>query len=115
MGVNKGRVDANVEILSLTKYAKSRPDSMMLAAAAIHHTTNEEDEDATTTYPNGETPNGASTEHKLKLLGDHVGQTLGGSEKLCGEIVNQHLRRAFDSVDVWSLIVDFSTDQAEVS
>lgn len=54
---------------------------------------------------------------KKRLLGDHVGQTLGGAEKLCGDIANQYLRKhgiPFTSIEVWSLLIDYSTTTAEV-
>lgn len=105
--VNKGRVEPNVGILILTKYAKSRPDTMILRLAII----SEEE------VPPCHTPNGASTEHKEKLTGDHVGQTLAGAEKVCGEVTKQFLeeyRVPLYSCEIFSLLVDYSTSKAEV-
>ena len=107
MTVNKARAESNVGVTVLTKFAKSRPDTMILRIATLNsppRQEEEEEEEAATV-----TVSGASTEHKAKLTGDHVGQTL--------EVANQYLRVhgvAFAVIEVFSLLIDYSTEEAEV-
>ena len=112
MTVNKARADSDVSVTVLTKFAKSRPDTMILRVATLNsppRQEEEEEEEAATV-----TVSGAST---AKLTGDHVGQTLAGAEKVCGEVANQYLRVhgvAFKVIEVFSLLIDYSTEEAEV-
>ena len=117
MTVNKARADSNVGVTVLTKFAKSRPDTMILRIATLNSPPRQEEEEEEEEEAATVTVSGASTEHKAKLTGDHVGQTLAGAEKVCGEVANQYLRVhgvAFTVIEVFSLLIDYSTEEAEV-
>ena len=121
--VNKARMTENVDILVLTKYAKSRPDMSILRAIALNsiHQNQEVEEEGGGVEEEEEEQKkkavGASTEHKEKLKGDAWGQTLAGTEKICGEVVCDFLRREHKPVtivEVYSLLIDYQSEEAEV-
>ena len=117
MTVNKARAESNVSVTVLTKFAKSRPDTMILRIATLNSPPRQEEEEEEEEEAATVTVSGASTERKAKLNGDHVGQTLAGAEKVCGEVANQYLRVhgvAFAVIEVFSLLIDYSTEEAEV-
>lgn len=84
--VNRGRIEENTQIVVLTRYAKSRPDTMLLKLATVEATptpeaTPEAEEETSSIHGkvDGATKvNGATTENKLRTKGDEVGQTLAG-------------------------------------
>jgi len=117
--VNKGRIEENTPIVVITRYAKSRPDTMILKSATIEATPTPEAEEGTSSSTQGSEGkvNGATTENKLHLKRDQVGQTIAGAEKMAGEIAYEYMKRTGEHlrfIEVVSLLVDFGEKTAEV-
>lgn len=125
--VNKGRLEEDRNIVIISRYAKSRPDTMILKLTTIKITPTPEPEDTATPTPEAEedTSHGnptkgaksATTENKKKLKGDAVGLTIAGAEKMAGEMAYEYMRKTsapMRYIEVVSLLVDFSTNLSEV-
>ena len=116
--VSRGRIEENTQIVVLTRYAKSRPDTMILKLATVEATPTPEatPEAEEETSINGNV-NGATTENKLHLKVDEVGQTLAGGEKMAGEVAFEYMRETGEplrSIELISLLVDFRENKAQV-
>ena len=113
--VNRGRIEENTPIVVVTRYAKSRPDTMLLKLATVVATptpeaTPEAEEEISSIK-------GATTENKLHLKGDQVGQTIAGAEKMAGEIALEYMKKTGEPlrfIDVISLLMDFHERTAQV-
>lgn len=117
--VNRGRIEKNTRIVVITRYAKSRPDTMILKLATLEATPTPEAEEGTSssTHGSGDKVNGATTEHKLLLKGDQVGQTIAGADKMAGEIAYEYMKKTgvpLHYIEVVSLLVDFGEKTAQV-
>jgi hypothetical protein len=109
---NRGRTEGSSRIMIITRYAKSRPDTMILKS--VVSSTGEEEEEEEEASSANKIPNGVTTENKK---GDPVSQTLAGAEKAAGEIVYDYVRstgKPVSSVDVYSLLINFTDNEAEV-
>lgn len=104
--VNRGRIEKNTRIVVITRYAKSRPDTMILKLATLEatHPPEAEEDTSSSTHGSGAKVNGATTEHKL----DQVGQTIAGAEKMAGEIAYEYMKKTGEPlhfIEVVSLLV----------
>ena len=106
-----------------SQYYLSRPDLVLynpkkLSSVCVGHTVTEEKETEEESEQNEQALRGGMTENKKKVERDHLGQLLGGMEKVAGDIAYDYLCNPvchrFDKIQITGLLMDYLNHECDV-